>query len=107
MQKRKIRLGLTRRLPSTSSVGGRRKRKTATRRKRAGGQRLRNAHVLHKWINGRAKPWMVKGRGKFWKGLWNGIKKTGKFLGNIGGPILDAMGMPEFGVPLSIAANLL
>jgi len=43
---------------------------------------------------------MVRGRG-FWQDFGRGFSSVFKPFATIGGPILDALGMPEFGVPLS------
>ena len=69
-------------------------------------RRLRNGHHLRKWMSHRAKPWMVSGRG-FWQDFGRGFSSVFKPFATVGGPILDALGMPEFGVPLSAVGSLM
>jgi len=110
MPPRKVKL--TRRRPSYSCTrsktiaGGRRKRAVTKRRHTRGGKRLKNAHVLRKWMSHRAKPWMVRGGG-FFDDVWSGFKSVVGPVANIAGPILDMVGLPEFGIPLSMAGNFM
>lgn len=94
------------RLTRRSTTRGRkvvRHRSTRTSRKT---RRLRNGHHLRKWMSHRAKPWMVSGRG-FWQDFGRGFSSVFKPFATVGGPILDALGMPEFGVPLSAVGSLM
>ena len=101
MPRRKVRL-TTRRRACKPCSGGRRKRAVVRR----GRRRTRNSKHLRKWMSHRAKPWMVRGRG-FWQDFGRGFSSVFKPFATIGGPILDALGMPEFGVPLSAVGSAL
>jgi hypothetical protein len=91
---------------SKSIAGGRRKRAVTKRRHTRGGKRLKNAHVLRKWMSHRAKPWMVRGGG-FFDDIWTGFKSVVAPVASIAGPLLDMVGLPEFGIPLSMAGNFM
>jgi hypothetical protein len=111
MPQRKVKL--TRRRPcitcsgrSKTIAGGRRKRAVTKRRHARGGKRLKNAHVLRKWMSHRAKPWMVRGGG-FFDDVWSGFKSVVGPVANIAGPLLDMVGLPEIGIPLSMAGNFM
>lgn len=74
------------------------------------GYSRRHANVIHSWVNNRAKPWIGRGRAKrqkFMKEFYQGFKKVIKPFANIGGPVLDALGMPEFGIPLSLVGGVM
>ena len=82
------------------------RRRTGGTRGTRGRHRLKNAHVLRKWITHRANPWMVRGRG-FFKDLWKGFKTVIKPVASIAGPVLDVLGMPEFGMPLAAIGDIM
>ena len=88
------------------SGGSRRILSGVTRRRTRGGRRLRNSRVLRRWMTHRANPWMVRGRG-FFGDVWKGFKSVFKPVASIAGPILDAVGMPEFGMPLSAIGGIM
>lgn len=92
----------------TSCSAGCKPRKTCggmRRRRRTGVRRRINPLLLRKW-NHKAKNWTVRGRG-FWEDFGRGFKSVFKPFAKVGGPILDAIGMPEFGIPLSAVGSLL
>ena len=61
--------------------------------------RKRKKHpALRKWMNARARPWMTRG------GSFTSVLKP---VGTVAGPILSAVGMPEFGLPISAVAGLM
>ena len=76
-------------------------------------RRKKNSDTFNRWANLRARPWMARGRGmkpktkQFFKDFARGFKMGFKPLATIGGPILDALGMPEVGIPLSTVAGLM
>jgi hypothetical protein len=49
---------------------------------------------------------MVRGGG-FFDDVWSGFKSVVGPVANIAGPILDMVGLPEFGIPLSMAGNFM
>lgn len=102
MPRRTVRL--THRRSCKPCSGGRRKRSSVTARR--GRRRLKNSKHLRKWMSHRAKPWMVRGRG-FWEDFGRGFSSVFKPFATIGGPILDALGMPEFGMPLSAVGSMM
>jgi hypothetical protein len=70
----------------------------------AGGYRKRiNSSKLKNWINGRAKPWTVRGRG-FWQDLGRGFKKGFKTVAKIGLPLLSVL-QPEL-APLAAVGEV-
>jgi len=54
----------------------------------------------------RANPWMVRGRG-FFGDVWKGFKSVFKPFANVAGPVLDAVGLPEVGLPLSAIGGIM
>lgn len=104
MPKRTIRL-IRRRKPAYNSCSCKHPIR-CRRRTRGRGMPLPKSYLMTRWMKQKARPWMVRGRG-FWDGVWKGFKSVIKPVATIGGPVLDMMAMPEFGVPLSALGTLM
>lgn len=78
--------------------------------KRGRVRKIRNGRAIRQWMDQKAKPWIGRGkteRRKFMKDFYKGFSSVIRPIASIGGPILDALGMPEFGIPLSIAGGIM